>query len=244
MEIDNPNRELRHKLYGEGTVELEAPEVVAVPKNAVLWPGDNPRVYVDQGNGAYQQRRVILGRAGNDFLEVLEGVKEGERVVASGGMLIDSQAHLQNVSAPSEESPPLPDPAMSMNARQHEALEKFMVEMANLADTLARDDLAAFNVAIAKLPPLPEDFPKVPAPSVPAADLAAARRSFLPLSEAAANYAMQVRGHFPKLKIFRCPMSQMAGEGIPKNAKWIQLSANLRNPFMGQEMLGCGTEVK
>jgi Cu(I)/Ag(I) efflux system membrane fusion protein len=244
VEIDNPNRELRHKLYGEGTVELEAPEVVAVPKNAVLWPGDSPRVYVDLGNGAYQQRSVILGRAGNEFLEVLEGVKEGERVVASGGMLIDSQAHLQNVTAPSEESPPLPDPAMRMNAQQHEALEKFLVAMADLADTLARDDLGAFNAAIARLPPLPEDFPKVPAPSVPAADLEAARRSFLPLSEAAANYAMQVRGHFPKLKIFRCPMSQMAGEGIPKNAKWIQLSANLRNPFMGQEMLGCGAEVK
>ena len=244
VEIDNPNRELRHKLYGEGTVELEAPEVIAVPKNAVLWPGDNPRVYVDRGNGAYQQRRVILGRAGNDFWEVLEGVKEGERVVASGGMLIDSQAHLQNVSAPSEESPPLPDPALRMNAQQHEALEKFLVAMADLADTLARDDLGAFNAAIAKLPPLPEDFGKVSVPSVPAADLAAARRIFLPLSEAAANYAMQVRGHFPKLRIFRCPMSQMAGEGIPTNAKWIQLSANLRNPFMGQEMLECGTEVK
>jgi hypothetical protein len=131
-----------------------------------------------------------------------------------------------------------------MNAQQHEALEKFLAAMADLADTLARDDLGAFDAAIAKLPPLPEDFPKVSAPSVPAADLAAARRSFLPLSEAAANYAMQVRGHFPKLRIFRCPMSQMAGEGIPKNAKWIQLSANLRNPFLGQEMLGCGTEVK
>lgn len=244
VEIDNPNRELRHKLYGEGVVELEAPDVIVVPRNAVLWPGDNPRVYVDQGNGAYQQRRVILGRVGNDFMEVLEGVKEGEHVVASGGMLIDSQAHLQNISAPSEESPPLPDPAMGMNAQQHEALEKFLTEMANLADLLARDDLAAFNAAIATLSPLPEDFPKMSPPGLPAPDLAAARRSFLPLSEATANYAMQVRGHFPKLRIFRCPMSQMAGEGIPKNAKWIQLSSNLRNPFMGQEMLGCGTEVK
>jgi hypothetical protein len=159
-------------------------------------------------------------------------------------MLIDSQANLQNVSAPVEESPPLPDPAMNMDARQHEVLEKFMVEMASLTDTLARDDLGAYNTAIAKLPPVPEGFPKVPLPSVPAADLAAARSSFLPLSEAAANYAMGVRAHFPKLKIFRCPMSQMAGDGIPKNAKWIQLSPNLRNPFMGQEMLECGTEVK
>ena len=98
VEIDNPNRELRHKLYAEGTVDLDAPDVLCRSEEAVLWPGDNPRVYVDQGNGAYQQRRVILGRPGDEFWEVLEGVKEGERVVASGNMLIDGQAQLLNVS--------------------------------------------------------------------------------------------------------------------------------------------------
>ena len=126
VEMDNPNRELRRNLYAEGTVDLDAPEVLSVPKSAVLWPGDNPRVYVDQGNGAYQQRRVILGRPGDEFWEVLEGVKEGERVVVSGNMLIDSQAQLQNVSAPSDESPPLPDPALEMTAAQHSAMEKYI----------------------------------------------------------------------------------------------------------------------
>ena len=117
------NRELRHKLYAEGTVEVDAPEVLAVPRTAVLWPGNNPRVYVEQQPGAYQQRRVILGRAGDDFWEILEGLKEGERVVTSGNMLIDGQAQLSNVGAPSDESPPLHDPAMEMNAAEHEALE-------------------------------------------------------------------------------------------------------------------------
>ena len=41
----------------------------------------------NSGQGAYQQRRVILGRPGDDFWEVLEGLNEGERVVASGNML-------------------------------------------------------------------------------------------------------------------------------------------------------------
>jgi len=39
-------------------------------------------------------------------------------------------------------------------------------------------------------------------------------------------------------------MSDTAGKDIPKNAKWIQFSPSLRNPFMGREMLECGTEVK
>ncbi|MGZ4984401.1 MAG: hypothetical protein ACXV9Q_09895, partial [Chthoniobacterales bacterium] len=159
-------------------------------------------------------------------------------------MLIDSQAQLQNVSAPSDESPPLHDPAMEMTPAQHAAMEKYIAAVADLTDTLARDDLGAFNDAIAKLPPPPEGIPQVPAPTAPATDLATARSNFLPLSEAVADYAMHVRAHFPKLRVFRCPMSDTAGQGIPKNAKWIQLSDNLRNPFLGREMLECGTEVK
>jgi len=245
VEIANPNRELRHKLYAEGTVEVDAPEVLGVPRTAVLWPGNNPRVYVEQQPGAYQQRRVILGRAGDDFWEILEGLKEGERVVTSGNMLIDGQAQLSNVAAPSDESPPLHDPAMEMNAAEHETLEKFLQTAADVSDTLARDDVGAFNAMLSKLPPPPKGFPAdVKMPQGPAADLSIARSSFLPLSEAVADYAMNVRGHFPKLKIFRCPMSDTAGKDIPKNAKWIQFSPTLRNPFMGREMLECGTEVK
>ena len=242
VEIDNPNRELRRKLYAEGTVEFDSPEVVAVPKGAVLWPGDNPRVYVDQGNGSYQQRRVILGRPGDGFWEVLEGVKEGERVVATGNMLIDSQAQLQNVSAPSEESPVMHDPALEMTREQHAVMEKYITAIADLTNTLARDDLGGFNDGKAKLPAAPEGLPQISAP--PAPDLATARRDFLPLSEAVANYAMHVRAHLPNLRVFRCPMTKTLGEGVPNNAKWIQLSDKLQNPFFGREMLECGVEVK
>jgi Cu(I)/Ag(I) efflux system membrane fusion protein len=242
VEIDNPNRELRHKLYAEGTVDLDAPEVLAVPKSAVIWPGDNPRIYIDKGNGNYQQRRVILGRPGDDFWEVLEGVQQGERVVAAGNMLIDSQAQLQNVNATPEKAPVLHDPAAEMTAEQHVAMEKYMTAAAELSDTLARDDLGGFNDAKAKLPPPPEGLPQIPA--APAPDLPTARRDFLPFSEAIANYALAVRAHFPKLRVFRCPMSETLGEGLPNNARWIQLSAKLQNPFFGREMLECGVEVK
>ncbi|MDQ3621422.1 MAG: efflux RND transporter periplasmic adaptor subunit [Verrucomicrobiota bacterium] len=242
VEIDNPNRELRHKLYAEATVALEAPEVVAVPRSAILWPGSNPRVYVEQSKGAYQQRRVILGRAGDNSWEVLEGVKAGERVVASGNMLIDGQAQLNNLAAPADETITAHDPAMEMTATEHDAMEKYLSAVAALTATLASDDLKAFNHALTKLPQPPKGL-SATAPA-PAADLPAARKGFLPLSEAVAEYARQVRGHLPALKIFRCPMTDQAGEGMPKNAKWIQLTAELRNPFFGHEMIDCGAEVK
>ena len=250
VEFQNPTsetglhrkHEVLHKLYADATVTLDAPEVLAVPRNAVLWTGREARVYVEQSPGSYQQRRVILGRAGDDAWELLEGVEAGERVVASGGMLIDGQAQLNNLGAPAEETITTHDPAMEMTAAEHEAMEKYLAALAALTDTLASDDLGAFNAALAKLPPPPKGLAaQSPAP---AANLADARKAFLPLSESIAEYAKGVRGHFPKLKIFRCPMTDQAGEGMPKNAKWIQLTDQLRNPFFGKEMIDCGTEVK
>ncbi len=94
--LENPERRIKNKSFAEGTVELEAPEVVTVPRGAVLWPGSQPRVYVEQAPGAYEQRVVKLGRAGDAAWEVLDGLKEGERVVLTGNMLIDGQAQLDS----------------------------------------------------------------------------------------------------------------------------------------------------
>jgi hypothetical protein len=38
------------------------------------------------------------------------------------------------------------------------------------------------------------------------------------------------------VKIYRCPMA-------PKPGFWMQLEGPLRNPYFGQEMIDCGTEV-
>jgi hypothetical protein len=141
-----------------------------------------------------------------------------------------------------DESPPSPDPASELTAAEYKELEKYLASVAAVTDALADDDLAAYNAALANLSPAPKGL-AVTMPA-PAADLTSARRGFLPLSQSVADFARKVRGHFPKLKIFRCPMSDQVGGGAPENAKWIQFSAELRNPYMGREMLSCGTEVK
>ena len=102
-EISNPPIEVSgfgsHKLfynfYAEGRVLADVPEVLTVPRSAVLWPGGQPIVYVDAG-GHYESRSVKLGRAGDEFWEVLDGLHEGEKVVTTGNLLIDSEAQLAN----------------------------------------------------------------------------------------------------------------------------------------------------
>jgi multidrug efflux pump subunit AcrA (membrane-fusion protein) len=84
---------LFNNFYAEGRVLTDAPEVLTIPRSAVLWPGGKPIVYVD-AVGHYEVRSVKLGRAGDELWEVLDGLKEGERVVTTGNLLIDSEAQL------------------------------------------------------------------------------------------------------------------------------------------------------
>lgn len=112
VELQNPlitvqgraRRELLHKTFAEAVVSLDSPEVLALPRTAVLHTGNRVVVYVDKGGGAYEQRRVRLGRTGDEHWEILDGVKEGERIVTTGNLLIDGQAQLNLQAADTEES--------------------------------------------------------------------------------------------------------------------------------------------
>ena len=249
VELQNPTsegglhrtHEVLHKLYADATVQLEAPEVTAIPRQAVLWTGGDPRVYVEQGNGAYQQRRVILGRPGDEVWEVLEGLEPGERVVASGNMLVDSQAQLNSLGQLPRADASAAERRIALSSEEEGTVGQYLTSVAAVTDALASDDLAAYNAALTKVPAAPKSVEA--AKPGPASDLVAARRDFLPLSQSVAEYAQGVRDRFPKLKIFRCPMSEQVGGGAPENAKWIQFTPTLRNPYMGQEMLRCGVAV-
>lgn len=91
-----PHRELRHRLFAEGVVTVDAPDAPAVPRSAVLSPGGAPKVFVDLGDGHYEERKIKIGRTGDDFLEVLDGLEAGEKVVTMGNVLIDAEAQLSH----------------------------------------------------------------------------------------------------------------------------------------------------
>lgn len=93
-------RLLRFGMYAEGRARIEIPDVLTIPRTAILFPGGAAYAYVDKGDGAYEKRRVDLGRQGDDLWEVLDGVEEGDRVVTSGNVLIDAQAQFNQGTQP------------------------------------------------------------------------------------------------------------------------------------------------
>lgn len=273
VEIANPmierdgkkGRELFHKLYAEGALMMILPETLAVPRSAVLNPGGIPLVYLDQGDGAYEPRKVKLGIFGDEGWQVLEGLNEGDRVVTSGNLLIDAQAQFNSGGAPAEhhdESEEKPTPLPPLNEAQQKIANDFFAIAGKMSDALASDDFKQFNEQAAKLhtvlPALAETFGndadrKKLVEQIEQAghlskadDLSAARKFFVPLTMATVEFAKSLRSEpaFKTVKIYKCPMANQGVPGAPKNGFWIQTEGELRNPFFGNAMLTCGSEVK
>ena len=65
-----------------------------IPSEALIATGNDSRVIVVDADGRFQPVHVQTGRSGGGRIEILSGLKGGERVVTSGQFLIDSEASL------------------------------------------------------------------------------------------------------------------------------------------------------
>lgn len=68
---------------------------VAVPASAVMERGERAVVWVEVEPNAFAPRTVRLGARAGGWVEVLDGLREGERVAVSGTFLLDSEAQLR-----------------------------------------------------------------------------------------------------------------------------------------------------
>ena len=97
FEVDNvqgkltPGMLLRLQVVGASRARL------VVASEAVIRTGQRAVVIVRKDSGAFDPRDVSLGADLGEDIEVLQGLSEGEQVVASGQFLIDSEARLRSV---------------------------------------------------------------------------------------------------------------------------------------------------
>ena len=97
FEVDNrggklvPGILLRLKVAGPTSSRL------VVPSEAIIRTGTRAVAIVRKDSGSFEPREVKLGADLGEQLEVLEGLAEGEQVVASGQFLVDSEARLRSV---------------------------------------------------------------------------------------------------------------------------------------------------
>jgi Cu(I)/Ag(I) efflux system membrane fusion protein len=71
-----------------------AAEAVSIPRSALIRGGARDRVVVALGEGRFASRTVVAGAESGDRIAILEGLREGERVVTAAQFLLDSEANL------------------------------------------------------------------------------------------------------------------------------------------------------
>ncbi len=97
IELPNPDGQLKSDMYADVVFRTGADEqpVVTVPDSAIINSGARQVVLVAKGEGRFEPREVKLGRRGDGYAEVLEGVNGGEEVVTSATFLIDAESNLK-----------------------------------------------------------------------------------------------------------------------------------------------------
>jgi Cu(I)/Ag(I) efflux system membrane fusion protein len=94
LSAGNPSGTLRPGLYGTAVFEAAGQNVITVPRDAVVDTGVQQHVFVAVGD-MFEPRSVTIGAQLADRVEIREGLREGEQIVAAGVFLLDSESRLR-----------------------------------------------------------------------------------------------------------------------------------------------------
>jgi Cu(I)/Ag(I) efflux system membrane fusion protein len=102
VDVPNPDLELKPAMFVNATFKIPlgkpdqkgTAEVLSIPRSAVLYTGLRKLVYVEIEKGLFEAREIKTGYDTEGYVEVLEGLKEGDVVVTRGAFLLDAESQL------------------------------------------------------------------------------------------------------------------------------------------------------
>lgn len=96
LRFDNVDEALKPNMFANVTIYGGAKrEVTIIPREALIRTGNDERVIISVGKGRFQPRDVTAGIESGEYIEIINGLKVGDKVVTSGQFLIDSEASLK-----------------------------------------------------------------------------------------------------------------------------------------------------
>jgi Cu(I)/Ag(I) efflux system membrane fusion protein len=107
--LSNSGERLKPGMYVDVDVNVPLPPSILVPATAVLSTGNRTLVWVQKDSNLFQPRQVRVGTRAGDDVQILEGLNEGDRVVVSGGYLLDSESQLEGSAEMEREKLNTPD---------------------------------------------------------------------------------------------------------------------------------------
>ena len=113
----NPRGELRPEMFGEVVFHTRPHVGLRVPADAIIDSGDRKVVFVATGEGRFSPREVVAGDSAGDVVELLSGVRAGERVVERASFLVDSESRLKAALGALTAKPPAPPKPQGRGAK-------------------------------------------------------------------------------------------------------------------------------
>lgn len=117
--LDNPQARLKPGMYLTVKLANLRPRaaVLAIPEEALIETGSESRVLVATGEGYFRPVKVVAGASQDGWVEIKEGLNEGDKVVTSGQFLIDSEASLRSALVPEKT---VEKPAAQVMSHEHD----------------------------------------------------------------------------------------------------------------------------
>lgn len=95
--LPNPGGLLKPQMFTDIEIKVDLGKRLVIPEDAVIDTGTRKIIYLDKGEGYFEPKEVTLGLRGDGMVEVIKGLKSGDRVVSAANFLIDSEAKLQGI---------------------------------------------------------------------------------------------------------------------------------------------------
>ena len=92
--LPNPELKLKPEMFVTGMIRVHLADSLVVPAGAVMVTGKRQVVWVESQPGVFVPRDVTMGARSAGEVQILAGLKAGEKVAATGAYLIDSEAQL------------------------------------------------------------------------------------------------------------------------------------------------------
>ncbi|MHB8122163.1 MAG: efflux RND transporter periplasmic adaptor subunit [Desulfuromonadaceae bacterium] len=95
VEMPNPGMKLKPDMFVNAIIKVPLGSTIVVPVTAVIDTGKRQVVWVETSTGMFEPRDVQVGQTSNDKIQIMSGLKAGDKVAVSGGYLIDSESQLK-----------------------------------------------------------------------------------------------------------------------------------------------------
>jgi Cu(I)/Ag(I) efflux system membrane fusion protein len=95
VEMPNSGMKLKPDMFVKALIKVPLGSAIVVPVTAVMDSGKRQTVWVESSPGMFEPRDVQVGQQTDDKIQILSGLKSGDKVAVSGAYLIDSESQLK-----------------------------------------------------------------------------------------------------------------------------------------------------